>query len=96
MSYSVIKLTQNDVLKLKVRARKKVPYEEIIRLLVEGYEVFIPDMNRKTASYVKRVLSNKVGVPVECFPSVLGDMNGYTFKLSIIQEYLSRLARQES
>lgn len=96
MSYKVIKLEGDDLLRLRVKKRKKVPYDEIIDLLIEGHEVFIPDMDRRIAAYVRRALEYKIGVKVEYYPSELKGQNGFTFKLSIVDEYLKERAQQAS
>lgn len=81
--YRAIKINGHDFVRLRLRAkRKKVPYKEIIDLLSEGYDVFIPEMNRKTAHFVKKKLSKQLGVEVECYPSELNGMEGYLFKIS--------------
>lgn len=87
-TYRVIKLTPDKLIRLRTRVRRKVPYDQLISLLVEGHEVFVPDMDRRVASHVRRELSKRIGVEVESYPSELDGMNGYTFKLSIVDEYL--------
>jgi hypothetical protein len=94
MSYEVVKVDQDKALRLRTRVRRRVPYEQIIDLLVEGHEVFIPEMNRKTASYVKRVLSSMVGTAVDAIPSEMDGRTGYSFKVSIVEEYLKRFREQ--
>jgi len=94
--YTPIKLTSKDYVKLRVRKRRRIPYDEIIALLQEGYDVFIPDMNRKTASYLRRVLSDKLGVEVVHFPSEFQGMNGYTFKIKLIDKILSMVGDENT
>lgn len=95
MSHEVIKVEEKNHLRLRVKSRKRVPYDEIISLLVEGHEVFIPEMSRTTANYVKRALSSKVGTKVEAYPSEMDGKLGYAFKISIVEEYLKRRMTEE-
>jgi hypothetical protein len=96
MSYKPVKLNKEDVLRLRVRTRKRVPYDEVINLLVEGHEVFIAEMNRKTAGYVKKVISKRIGYQVDAYPSELMGQKGYTFKVSLVQQYLKGASQQGS
>jgi hypothetical protein len=96
MSYRPIPLTQEDSLRLRVRARRKVPYNELCELLVEGHEVFIPEMNKNTAFRARKILSKMLGCEVQAYPSELKGQSGYTFKVSLVQEYLKRVSQQES
>ena len=89
-SYQVIKLTDKDLIRLRVKKRRRIPYKEITELLIEGYDVFIPDMNRKTASYLRKRLTEILGVEVIAFPSEFQGMNGYTFKLRLIDKILQK------
>jgi hypothetical protein len=94
MSYKPVKLNKEDVLTLRVRTRKRVPYEEVINMLVEGHEVFIAEMNRRTAAYVRKVLSKRIGCQVDAYPSELMGREGYTFKLSLVEQYLKNASQQ--
>lgn len=93
--YKAIRLTSKDLVKLRVKRRRKIPYDEIISLLIEGYDVFIPEMNRKTASYLKRRLSEILRTEVLAFPSEFQGMNGYTFKISLIDKFLKTYGEEE-
>jgi hypothetical protein len=88
-SYDVIKVEGGEYCRLKVR-RKRIPFNLILELLCEGHEIFIPDMNRKTAHYLKNKISNAIGSEIICFPSEYQGKSGYTFKISVVSEYLSR------
>jgi len=94
MKYELVKLKEGDVARLRVRSKKYVPYDELVKLLVEGHEVFIPDMNRKTASYVRRALSRYIGCEVEAYPSEFQDRMGYAFKISLVDSYIKGLSKQ--
>lgn len=89
--YELVKVNGDTSLELKVRKKKKVPYNEIIKLLIEGYTVFIPEMNRRTASYVRRRLSEILETEVKAYPSILNNVHGYAFKISILDEIIERL-----
>ena len=64
---------------LKVRVKRKVPINEIIDFLKSGHEVLVPDMDRKTAYYVKKKLSRILKTEVVCYPGAYEDKTGYAF-----------------
>jgi hypothetical protein len=89
MSYRAIPVSEKDECEVWVRAKKRFPYKEVAMLMAEGHEVFIPDLNRRTASYARRVLSRVLGVEVFSFPATFKGEKGYIFKVSIFREVLS-------
>jgi hypothetical protein len=88
MSYRAIKVQKDDELEVRVRPKKMFPYMEVAMLISEGYEIFVPELNRKTASYAKRVLSKSLNKDVLCFPASLRGEHGYVFKIAIFKEVL--------
>ena len=90
MSYEVYKVENDEMLRL--RYRRRVPWDKIISLLLEGHEVFIP-CDRRTAYYVKKGIEKRIGEPVETYPSVYKDMEGYLFKISLVRKVLSERFR---
>ncbi len=102
-NFKYYKVEEDDELMIKVR--KRVPYTEIIRLLLEGNEVFIP-CNRKMAYYYKKKFEEKINfkeentkddvyIPVECYPAVYKNMDGYLFKISIIRQIVDILSERK-
>jgi len=95
-SYPVRKITDKDTLRLRVKGRRKIPYDEALRIIMEGYTAFIPDLNRKMASYVKRQLEERAGTPIFMEPSDYvtekGPENGYIFKVALVERYLEEKA----
>ena len=87
-TYQYIKVERDKYLRLRVRERKKVPYNSIIELLLEGHEVFMPELDRRMAYHIKKQLEKKIGLEVKAYPSTYDGMNGYLFKVSLIDEYL--------
>lgn len=79
------------MVRARVRARKRVPYDEMIELMMEGHEVFIPDIGRRTAWYIKKKLSEKIGEEVVAYPSEYKGMSGYLFKVSLISKLLEMM-----
>jgi len=88
MSYKAIPVSGKDEFEVWVRARKKFPYMEVAMLISEGHEVFVPELNKKTASYARGKLSKLLGVEVLCFPATFKGEDGYIFKVSTSRELL--------
>jgi len=86
--YEVIKIDRDDMVRLKVKVKRKVPYDKIIELMVEGHEVFIPDIDRRVAWHVKKRLSKMIGAEVIAYPSEFQGMSGYLFKISLVEQLL--------
>ena len=86
-SYRVVKVANGNYLRLRIRQRRKIPYDEIISLLVEGNEVFIPEMDRRVAHYVKKRLAKMIGTEVVAIPSEYRGEHGYAFRISLIDKY---------
>lgn len=82
--YKVIDVTGEAV---TLRVRRRIPWDKIISLLLEGHEVFV-DCDRRGAYYIRRQLERRLGELVEAYPSEFQGMTGYTFKLSIVQRFL--------
>ena len=80
---------------IRILTRKRIPYDEIIYLLTEGYDVFIPDMNRKTASYLKKKLKEMMDLEVECKPAEYEGKVGYVFMIPKVREYFRRVVETE-
>jgi len=93
-SYEPLVVDARAPLRLKVRARRRVPYEKVCELLAEGHEVFMAGMPRSTASRVRRALSRMMGCEVVAYPSELDGQPGYAFKVSLVQALLERLSQQ--
>jgi len=45
---------------LKLKTRRQYPYGEIINKLIQGREVFIPDIDKFMAHYIKRQLEKRI------------------------------------
>ena len=88
-SYEVIKLDPGNYCRLKTN-RKSIPFNEILNLLCEGHEIFIPEMNRKTAYYLKNKISRALDTEILSIPSEYQGRSGYTFRVSIVSDYLKR------
>jgi len=82
--YSFKILTEKDVVKVKEkRWRKKVPINKIIPILLEGKEIFIPDIDRRKAWYIKKRLEKEIRLPVVQLPAEVDGESGYVFRVSI-------------
>jgi len=76
--------------KVQLKTRKKIPYVEILKLLLQGESVFI-EVNRKMAYYIKRRLNNLAkgigtDILIESYPSIFTEddgteLEGYVFKM---------------
>jgi len=75
---------------VQLRVRRRFPYDKIISLLTEGEEVFLP-IDRKSASYLRKQLENKLGELVEAYPAVYRGMQGYMFRFSLVRSFLDRI-----
>jgi hypothetical protein len=88
-------LTAEETKKLWLRTRKKVPYDEIAKLLLEGFHVFVPEMGKKTAYTVRKNLEKMIGGEVLSFPAEFEGKAGYVFILSLIYK-LEKTKTQKS
>jgi hypothetical protein len=88
MSYRAIPISEGDACEVWVRARRRFPYREAAMLMAEGHEVFVPELDRRTASYARRALSRMLGAEVLAFPARFKEEDGYVFKLSIFRRVL--------
>lgn len=86
-SYRVVKVENGNYLRLRIRQCRRIPYDEIVSLLVEGNEVFIPGMDRRVAHYVKKRLSHIIGTEVIAIPSEYRGEHGYAFRVSLIDKF---------
>jgi len=87
MSYTIVPTKDK---KIQLRAKKRIPYMEIIKLLLQGEDVFI-EVDRKMAYYLSNRLNKmleelEVDARIEKYPSTMDDdtgntMEGYTFKM---------------
>lgn len=75
--------------RIQLRERKRIPYMEIIKLLLQGEDVFI-QINRKMAYYLCKKLNDmleelEADARIEKYPSVIEEdgktLEGYTFKM---------------
>jgi len=75
--------------KLRLRARRRIPYSEILMLLLQGEEVFI-EVDRKMAYYIAKNLNSiaqNLGIDtrIEKYPVTIEDegrsVDGYVFKM---------------
>ena len=74
---------------VRLRGRKRIPYDDIIKLLLQGEDIFI-EVDRKMAYYIKRKINQKIkdlGLDglVDAIPAIRstenGDVSGYIFRL---------------
>jgi hypothetical protein len=93
-SYEPRPIEGDAALRLRVKARRRVPYERVCELLAEGHEVFMAGMPKSTASRVRRALSNMLGAEVVAYASELDGQSGYAFKLSLVQRLLDEFSRR--
>ena len=76
--------------KVQLKTRKRIPYVEILKLLLQGEPVFI-EVNRKMAYHIKRKLNDLakgigMDVLIESYPSIFTEddgteLEGYVFKM---------------
>lgn len=83
---------KNDYPRLFIK--KRYPYKEILKLLLEGHEIFI-ETNRKTAYYIKRELEKRVNLKIDSYPAEYKKMKGYVFKISLIHQLLEKFEKNE-
>jgi hypothetical protein len=83
--YELHVLKPTDDVQLKIRRR--IPLEKIVSLLLEGHEVFI-ECDRRIAHYIRKRASSKIGIEVEAYPSVYKGMEGYVFKVSLVDQVI--------
>jgi len=88
--YEVYDVTGQHV---QLRVRRRVPWGKIISLLLEGHEVFIP-CDRRTAYYIRKRVEREIGELIEAYPSSYRGMEGYTFKVSLVEQYLRIKGRE--
>lgn len=85
-----LKVTPVKDKKVQLKMRKRIPYIEILKLLLQGEPVFV-EVNRKMAYYIKRKLNDLakgigMDVLIEAYPSVFTEddgtkLDGYVFKM---------------
>jgi len=80
--------------RIQLRVRKKLPFKKLISLLLEGHEVFI-ECDRRIAYYIRKRIEKEIGELVETYPSVYKGMEGYTFKLSLVDHVLKKIGEKE-
>jgi len=85
--YKLHVLKPNDRVQLKTR--RKIPFQRLISLLLEGHEVFI-ECDRRIAHYIRKRIEREIDELVEAYPSYYRNMEGYTFKLSLVSHILRR------
>ena len=83
--YELHPLKENDEVQLRVR--KRIPFDRLISLLLEGHEVFI-ECDRKTAYYIRKKVERRINELVEAYPSIYRGMEGYVFKVSLVSRVL--------
>lgn len=83
--YRVEKVEGDAILKV----RKKVPWNKIKSLLIEGFEVFV-ECDRRTAYYIRKKLEKELKIQIESYPSLYKGMSGYVFKIALVHEFLKR------
>jgi len=89
VSYRAIPISEKDECEVFVRARRRFPYREVAMLIAEGHEVFVPELNRRTASYARKALSRMLGAEVLALPARFKGEDGYIFKLSLVDMILA-------
>ncbi len=91
--YEVYRVEDSEMVRLKYRRR--VPWDKIISLILEGHDIFIP-CDRRMAYYIRRNLERRIGELVEVYPSVYSSMDGYIFKMSLVHKMLARFSGEGS
>lgn len=75
--------------KLKLRSRKRIPYSEILMLLLQGEEVFM-EVDRRMAYYIAKNLNSiaqylGIDTRIEKYPTTIEEdgetLEGYVFKM---------------
>ena len=81
----------------EVKERKTFPVGRICSALMEGEEIFIPDINRQQANYFKHKIEEKFGgLPVDSRHGVYlpTSESGYKFKISWMGELKKELKEE--
>jgi hypothetical protein len=91
-SYNIYPLKPDDEIQLRIR--KRIPFDRLISLLLEGHEVFM-ECDRRIAYYIKHKLEEKIGTSVEVYPSMYKGMKGYMFKVSLVDQVLKEKTREK-
>lgn len=69
-----------DMVKVNVNIRKaKINYDYIRTLTDKGYDIYVPDITRKQASYIRRNMADNLGRTVNCFPVRVDKSDGFLF-----------------
>lgn len=83
--YKVIE--PEDTIRLRT---KRIPYQKIASLLLNGHDIFIVCERRK-ASYIRRKLEKLVGELIEAYPCIYNErIEGYSFRISGIQQMIDK------
>ncbi|MEM2288363.1 MAG: hypothetical protein QW503_04660 [Sulfolobales archaeon] len=83
--YRVTPVREGDNVQLRM-PKRRIPWDRIISLLLEGHEVFI-ECDRRAAHYIRRRIEARVGELVEAYPAIYDGAEGYVFKLTILGKF---------
>lgn len=81
---------------VELRTKGKFPYKEIISKLFEGKAVFLADLDRRQAYYIRREIEKRVGELVEASPVYYKNMSGYEFHFSVAEKIAQKLFAEEA
>ena len=96
--HAVIELDKNA--QIELRAKKKFPFQKMSEILLSGNTFFIPEIERRTASYVRHklegMLEELLDATFSYFTTPEGKkLEGYTFSFSIAKEYYRKVMEEE-
>lgn len=91
--YNVKPVAEGDNVQLR-GPRKRIPWNRILSLLADGYDVFI-ECGRRTAYYIKRRLEKRIGLRVEAIPAFYEGVSGYVFRIPTMRNLVERMFQEE-
>lgn len=97
--HKIYELNEGD--KIEMRVNKRFPFNEMADIIASGGSFFIPDIDARSAGYVRRKLEAKFETFIDTaltynYISPEGEkLDGYTFSLSLAKEYFKKVFEKE-
>lgn len=95
--HKIVELAEGD--EIEVRSKKKYNFNKMAKILLKGGTFFLPDVDRRSAAYVRRTLEKILDEFVEIthgFHNSNGEKEeGYVFEFSIAKDYYDKIYPEE-
>ena len=95
--HEIVELAEGD--EIEVRSKKKYNFNKMAKILLKGGTFFLPDVDRRSAAYVRRTLEKMLNEFVEIthgFHNSNGEKEeGYVFEFSIAKDYYDKIYPEE-